>query len=83
MLQAGLSAVAHLPFGRLAGEVGVLTAFRFGTPRPWTARERTLLEATARTLGHAVQRAQNVLELDQAVRFSKALAQVARLTECR
>ncbi|WP_161884270.1 diguanylate cyclase domain-containing protein [Deinococcus alpinitundrae] len=81
MLQAGLSAVAHLPFGQLAGEVGILTAFRFGTPRPWTPRERTLLEVTARTLGHALQRAQHVLELDQALRFSKALAQVARLTE--
>ncbi|WP_161883474.1 sensor domain-containing diguanylate cyclase [Deinococcus alpinitundrae] len=81
MLHAGLSAVAHLPFGQLDGEVGVLTAFRFGAPRPWTARERTLLEATAMTLGHAVRRAQYVLELDQALRFSKALAQVARLTE--
>ncbi|WP_161883637.1 sensor domain-containing diguanylate cyclase [Deinococcus alpinitundrae] len=81
MLQAGLSAVAHLPFGQLDGEVGVLTAFRFGAPRLWTSRERMLLEATARTLGHALQRAQHVLELDQALRFSKALAQVARLTE--
>ncbi|WP_161883544.1 sensor domain-containing diguanylate cyclase [Deinococcus alpinitundrae] len=81
MLQAGLSAVAHLPFGQLDGEMGILTAFRFGTPRPWTARERTLLEATAMTLGHAVRRAQHVLELDQAVKFSQALAQVARLTE--
>jgi len=81
MLQAGLSAVAHLPFGQLAGEVGVLTAFRFGTSRPWTARERTLLEVTARTLGHAVQRAQHLLELDQAVQFSTALVQVVRLTE--
>ena len=81
MRQAGLSAVAHLPFGRLAGEVGVLTAFRFGTPRRWTARERTLLDATARTLGHAVQRAQNFLELDQAVGFLKALVEVIRLTE--
>ncbi|WP_161884016.1 diguanylate cyclase domain-containing protein [Deinococcus alpinitundrae] len=81
MLGAGLSAVAHLPFGQLNGDVGVLSAFRFGSPRPWTARERTLLEATARTLGHAVRRAQHVLELDRAVEFSKALAQVARLTE--
>ena len=81
MLQAGVSAVAHLPFGRLDGEVGVLTAFRFGEVSAWTAQERTLLEATGRTLGHAVQRAQQVLELDQAMRFSKAIAQVARLTE--
>ncbi|WP_407543261.1 sensor domain-containing diguanylate cyclase (plasmid) [Deinococcus radiomollis] len=81
MLQAGVSAVAHLPFGRLDGEVGVLTAFRFSSRPTWTAQERTLLEATGRTLGHAVQRAQQVLELDQAMRFSKAIAQVARLTE--
>jgi len=79
MLQVGLSAVAHLPFGQLDGEVGMLTAFRFGVPRAWTARERTLLEVTARTLGHTVQRMQNFLELDQAL--PKALAQVARLTE--
>ncbi|CAM4126823.1 sensor domain-containing diguanylate cyclase [Deinococcus marmoris] len=81
MVQAGVSAVAHLPFGSLDGEVGVLTAFRFGTPGAWTAREQTLLRATASTLGHAVQRAQNFLELEQAVSFSRALAQVARLTE--
>lgn len=81
MVQAGVSAVAHLPFGQLNGEVGVLTAFRFGAASAWTAQERTLLEATHRTLGHAVQRAQQVLELDQAMRFSKAIAQVARLTE--
>jgi len=77
----GLSAVAHLPFGQLDGEVGVLSAFRFGAPRAWTVRERTLLEVTARTLGHVVQRTQHLLELDQALQFSKALAQVARLTE--
>ena len=81
MLQAGVRAVAHLPFGRLDGEVGVLTAFRFSARPAWTAQERTLLEATGRTLGHAMQRAQQILELDQAMRFSKAIAQVARLTE--
>ncbi|UQN09215.1 sensor domain-containing diguanylate cyclase [Deinococcus sp. QL22] len=81
MLQAGVSAVAHLPFGQLDGEVGVLTAFRFGVPRPWTPRERTLLEVTARALGQAVSRAQTILELARAVKFSTAIAQVARLTE--
>jgi len=81
MLEADLSAVAYLPFGQLDGEVGILTAFRFGVPRAWTTREQTLLEVTARTLGHAVQRMQHFLELDQALRFSKALVQVARLTE--
>jgi diguanylate cyclase (GGDEF)-like protein len=81
MLHAGVRAVAHVPFGRLDGEVGVLTAFRFSARPAWTAQERTLLEATGRTLGHAVQRAQHVLELDRAMRFSKAIAQVARLTE--
>ncbi|TSA81704.1 sensor domain-containing diguanylate cyclase [Deinococcus detaillensis] len=80
MVQAGLSAVAHLPFGRLAGEVGILSAFRFGVARPWTSRERTLLDATAGTLGHALQRSQNFLELDQAVGFLKALIEVTRLT---
>ncbi|GAA4015333.1 hypothetical protein GCM10022631_29210 [Deinococcus rubellus] len=34
MRRAGLSAVAHLPFGSLAGEVGLLSAFRFGALRP-------------------------------------------------
>jgi two-component system cell cycle response regulator len=81
MLQAGVSAVAHLPFGRLDGEVGILTAFRFGKPLPWMPREHTLLQATARTLGHALQRAQHLLELAEAASFSRAIAQVARLTE--
>lgn len=81
MVQAGVKAVAHLPFGRLDGEVGVLTAFRFGAPRPWTVKEQTLMQATSRTLGHAVHRAQHTLELAQALSFSRATAQVARLTE--
>nr|WP_161883888.1 diguanylate cyclase [Deinococcus alpinitundrae] len=60
---------------------GMLSAVRFGSPRARTARERGLLEATTRTLRQAAQRAQHSEELDQAVRFSRALVQVARLTE--
>ena len=81
MLEAGTSSAAHLPFGTLDGEMGVLTALRFGTPRRWTPRERTLLKATARTLGLAASRSRTIRELAQAARYSAAISQVARLTE--
>jgi diguanylate cyclase (GGDEF)-like protein len=74
-------AAAYVPFGRLDGEVGILTAFRTEGGREWSTRERGLLESTSRAIGHMLQRSQRYLELSRMAAYTDALTRVRQLTE--
>lgn len=81
LLAAGLTAVAHVPFGRVSDEIGLLTAMRFSERPPWQERERALLQASARALSLALARAERIRTAERSAVYANALMQVSRLTE--
>jgi diguanylate cyclase (GGDEF)-like protein len=81
-LQPGMpEAVAHVPFGQLDGETGILSAFRTEQGKVWSARERSLLEFTAESIGHLLQRSERHLEFSRMASYADALTQVNQLME--
>jgi len=63
----GLGAGAWAPLGRLPEGAFVLTALRLDPAPPWTAQDRELFEAAARSVGVALERRSHLRELEAAV----------------
>lgn len=66
LVEAGMCSAAFVPLGAIGGATFVLCGARLGSRQGWTAQDRTLFEAAARSVGVSLERSRYLNELQTA-----------------